>query len=85
MKVALDHHYVENRHHPEHFENGIKGMSLLDIIELFADWHCAVKRHADGNIYKSIDINQKRFGYGDTLKEIFVNTAKFLKECEDEN
>jgi fumarylacetoacetate (FAA) hydrolase family protein len=28
MDVALKHHYSANSHHPEHFENGIKGMNL---------------------------------------------------------
>jgi hypothetical protein len=25
LKPALDHHYAENRHHPEHFEDGVRG------------------------------------------------------------
>ena len=31
MKSALDHHYASNRHHPEHFVNGINDMTLVDI------------------------------------------------------
>lgn len=74
MKPALDHHYRNNRHHPEHWPNGIKDMSLLDIIEMFVDWKAATERHADGNLDKSIEINQKRFGYGDELLAIFQRT-----------
>jgi hypothetical protein len=40
------------------------------------DWKAATLRHADGDILKSIEINQKRFGYSDDLKEIFKNTVK---------
>ena len=29
LKPALDHHYAENRHHPEHFEHGIEDMTLI--------------------------------------------------------
>src|SRR5690242_15206159 len=29
MGKALDHHYAHNDHHPEHYENGIQGMSLM--------------------------------------------------------
>lgn len=29
---ALDHHYAVNSHHPQHYPNGVSGMSLLDII-----------------------------------------------------
>lgn len=78
MKVALDHHYAANSHHPEHYPDGIRGMSLLDVIEMLVDWKAASERHATGDITKSIDMNQERFGYSDDLKAIFHNTAKEL-------
>src|ERR1035437_5065865 len=28
LKPALDHHYAKNRHHPEHYKNGIDDMNL---------------------------------------------------------
>lgn len=79
MRPALEHHYANNSHHPEHRPEGIKGMSLLDIVEMLCDWKAATLRHHDGDIRKSIEINQKRFGYGDELKQILLNT---LKEIE---
>ena len=79
MKPALDHHYQVNRHHPEHFEDGIRGMNLLDLVELFCDWKAATERHATGSLPDSIQHNQQRFGYSDDLKSIFVNTAIFLE------
>lgn len=78
LKPALDHHYAHNTHHPEHYENGYRGMSLLDVIEMLVDWYAATKRHADGDLAKSIEINAKRFGYGDDLKGILQNTAREL-------
>ena len=78
MKVFLDHHYQHNRHHPEHFQEGVSGMNLIDIIEMFCDWCAATKRHNDGDIFKSIEINQKRFDLSPQLAEIFKNTAKAL-------
>jgi len=75
LKPVLDHHYAENRHHPEHFENGIRGMTLIDLVEMFCDWRAAVERHANGDIVQSININQKRFGYSDDLKQILLNTV----------
>lgn len=83
MQVALDHHYANNSHHPEHYENGIRGMNLIDIVEMFCDWTAATLRHEDGNIYDSIEINQKRFGYSDDLKDIFINTAEYLAIGEE--
>ncbi len=80
LKVALDHHYAHNSHHPEFYgSKGINGMDLFDIIELFFDWKAATERTADGSIHKSIEINNKRFGMGDQLAQIFTNTANNLK------
>lgn len=78
MKPALEHHYRNNRHHPEHFANGIQEMNLIDLLEMMIDWKASGMRHHDGDIYRSIDINQERFGYSDELKQIFKNTAGWL-------
>mgnify|MGYP000476403024 CR=1 FL=1 len=79
LRPALEHHYQRNRHHPEHFgELGIRGMTLIDLIEMLCDWKAATMRHADGDIARSIDINQQRFGYSDDLRIIFHNTLKFI-------
>lgn len=78
LKVALDHHYVNNSHHPEHYEEGVNGMNLFDILEMFFDWKAAGERHADGNIYKSIEHNKERFQMSNQLADIFENTADFL-------
>jgi len=79
MGDGLRHHYRANSHHPEHYDfNGISGMSLIDLIEMLADWKAASLRHADGDILKSIELNQKRFGISDQLTEIFLNTLQEL-------
>lgn len=78
MKPALDHHYANNRHHPEYHKSGIQSMDLVDIIEMLCDWKAATLRHNDGDIDKSLDINQKRFGYSDTFKEQMRSTLKYL-------
>ena len=78
LEIALKHHYENNSHHPEFYKNGIDGMSLLDIIELFADWKAATERHEDGDIEKSISLNKERFKMSDQLCNIFENTVKEL-------
>jgi hypothetical protein len=78
MKPALDHHYAHNRHHPEHHRDGIKDMSLLDLIEMFCDWKAATERHANGNLSKSIELNKTRFAYSDELAAIFHRTEAEL-------
>lgn len=80
LKVALDHHYQNNTHHPEHYENGVNGFDLFDLIEMFFDWKAATERHADGDIMKSIDINKERFGIDEQICDIFRNTVtRYLK------
>lgn len=78
MKVALDHHYSQNRHHPEHFSNGINDMNLVDLIEMLCDWKAATLRHADGDILRSVRINRERFEISEQLAEILVNTVRAL-------
>jgi len=80
LQPILAHHYAANRHHPEHFDDGISGMNLIDLNEMFADWYSAVKRHADGDIMKSIEINRKRFNIDEQLVRIFQNTAAMLEQ-----
>lgn len=78
MGVALQHHYEHNRHHPEHFEWGVSEMTLIDLIEMLADWKAATLRHADGNIRKSLHINTERFNIEDQLYNVLANTIKDL-------
>jgi hypothetical protein len=76
MKVALEHHYAHNSHHPEHFPDGVSGMSLLDVVEMLMDWKAASERHHDGNIWTSIDQNVVRFDLDPQVAAILRNTAK---------
>ena len=77
LKVALDHHYVHNAHHPQHYPNGVDGMSLFDLIEMLMDWKAAGERHPGGmNIFTSLEISSDRFSVGEQLQKILSNTAK---------
>ena len=76
LRVGLEHHYANNRHHPEHFKNGLSDMSLIDLAEMLCDWMSSCKRHNDGNILQSLEINKKRFNMSDDLYNILLNTVK---------
>lgn len=78
MGPALDHHYANNSHHPEHYKNGIDDMSLLDVLEMLADWKAASERHNNGNILTSIEVNSSRFKINPQLVRIMENTAKLF-------
>lgn len=108
MGPALEHHYVNNTHHPEHYgyaecdlcfthhprdhegrcntcQHGtftlrpdVSKMTLLDVLEMLADWRAAGMRHADGDFAKSLEINQARFEIPDYLQQMLIATAKEL-------
>ncbi len=77
-KPVIDHHYALNSHHPEHYPNGIAGMSILDVIEMLCDWKAASERTKQGSIAQSLVYNKARFGISDQLTTILENTVKEL-------
>lgn len=80
MNGALQHHYANYRHHPEHFDKGVNDMNLVDLVEMFCDWKASSERQLDGNLLKSIDVNAARFNINAQLKQILINTAKMYDE-----
>lgn len=68
LRPALEHHYKANSHHPEHYPNGFGDMSPLDLVEMLCDWRAATRRHATGDIRRSVEVNAQRFGYDDGVK-----------------
>lgn len=79
LKPALDHHYANNTHHPQYYEDGIDGMNLFDVLEMFLDWKAATERTEDGDLTKSIEFNSGRFKISDQLRKIMENTTEWLK------
>jgi len=78
IKPAIDLHYRRNRHHPEHLAGGIHNMLPFDRVEMVADWCAAVRRHKDGDIFESLEINQCRFDYSDIFKANLTRLAKTM-------
>lgn len=76
LKPTIEHHYSKNRHHSEHWPNGVNDMTLIDILEMLADWKAATARVKDGNIRKSIEINAERYKICPQLKQILENTVR---------
>lgn len=78
LKPALVHHNAVNSHHPEHYLNGVDGFDLLDLVEMLCDWKAATERHNDGDIMRSIEINEKRFSLSPQVASILRNTVARL-------
>jgi hypothetical protein len=90
MGEGLEHHYAHNPHHPEHYAEGIAGMTLVDLLEMLADWRAATERHADGSLVKSLGVQRDRFGISDQLAAVLWNTARHFRwldnqPCGDEH
>lgn len=79
MRPAIEHHYAHNSHHPEHYDRGIAGMNLLDLVEMFCDWKAASLRHKDGDFAASLQINKERFGISDQLMAILENSVGLVE------
>lgn len=83
---ALEHHFEHNDHHPEHFEDGVRGMSLMALIEMLCDWRAAserVKQRTDDpdkvkTFTDGLEYNFQRFEISDDLAQILKNTAREL-------
>jgi hypothetical protein len=79
MGVGLQHHYEACDHHPEHGDGTLGWMALPQLMELLADWKAAGERHAGGgDLRASIEQNAERFGYGDEIKGLLINTATYF-------
>lgn len=75
-KPVIDHHYAANDHHPEHYPEGIAGMSLLSLLEMICDWKAASERTKQGSIERSLEVNAKRWNIDPQLASIIANTVK---------
>lgn len=75
MGEGLRHHYAANRHHPEHFGNGVNGMTLVDLVEMLADWKATTERYNPEDFSRNWEIRQAQFGLSDQLLAILRNTA----------
>lgn len=75
VETAVRHHYKANSHHPEHYPDGIYGMTLLDLIEMACDWQAASIEHGS-TFLTSINRNVERFGLSIEMQEILMNTGR---------
>lgn len=74
VKDAVSAHYANNSHHPEHYINGVVGMSLFDLIEMLCDWQAAGET-SRGSLEASIESNTDRFDLSPEMVGFLRNTA----------
>ena len=77
-RPAVEHHYSQNSHHTAYFANGVDGMSLVDVVEMISDWRAAARRSPDKTLEDTLDYAKKKYGIGDQLFGIILNTLRAL-------
>jgi hypothetical protein len=86
LKPALHHHYRKNRHHPEFGDGTVNWMTLVDLMEMIADWKAATEREGGtGDLRRSVTLNMQRFGIGEQLAGILLNTAEHFGWIEQDS
>jgi hypothetical protein len=78
MQPFLEHHYAANDHHPQHYPNGIAGMSYLAVLEMLADWAAAGERTKEGSLAQSLAHNRERFTLSDEQFAMMQHTIEEL-------
>ena len=106
QRPALEHHYANNSHHPEHYGSlecnvcfklfpmgyskncnvcgcgqftqrpDIGKMTLVDLMEMLADWKAASERVRDGSMERSLQVGKSRFNISGQLMSVLENTAR---------
>lgn len=70
----FEHHYKNNRHHPDHFKGGITDMNLADLCEYIVDIISYFDELHVSNAIDTVNKQSERFGLDDQLTQILKNT-----------
>jgi hypothetical protein len=82
IKSAVQAHYEVNSHHPEHYPNGVTGMSLLDMLEMISDWRVAAEMNGS-ELMESFDKCVGRFHISPDIRQVLLNTYVELGWIEE--
>lgn len=78
----ITHHRANNSHHPEYYEDGVNGMDLFDVMEMFFDWKAASERGEDSCMRLGAACD--KYEIDPQLRKILYNTAERLGYKADE-
>ena len=78
VRPAVDNHHENNRHHTDYHKNGINDMTLIDVMEMLADWKAAARRSPDRKFEDTLEYAKNKYAIDDQLFKIIVNTLKSL-------
>lgn len=58
---SLQLHYHRNSHHPEHWADGVKGMTFIDFVEMVIDWAGAARTYKNTSFEDGLKGQIERF------------------------
>lgn len=73
-KKVFKHHYSNNRHHPEFYEDGVNDMTLVDIVEMMCDWLGYKQNVSVTEAFNICDEQMKRYNISNELRQVIFNT-----------
>lgn len=72
----IEHHRANNSHHPEFYPDGVDGMDLFDLVEMFFDWKAASERGQESSM--NLSVACAKYSVSPQLQSIMRNTAERL-------
>jgi hypothetical protein len=72
----IEHHRANNSHHPEFYADGVAGMDLFDVVEMFFDWKAASERGEESAM--NLNFACDKYKVEGPLRNILFNTATRL-------
>lgn len=75
-KEVFQHHYMHNKHHPEHWSGYYCDMDLMDVIEMLCDWLGYKEDITLKEAEILVDQQCERYGFNDTFRHLLYNTLK---------
>jgi hypothetical protein len=58
-------------------------MTLIDIMEMIADWCIAIKQNGK-DLYEEVQYNFDKYNISEQLRKIIINTYKYIDKMIDE-
>lgn len=78
LTTVQDIHFASNPHHPEYHENGVRDMSIFDILELMADWKITSRAKVNTTFDQYLNEQFAVYDVPEYVQSIIRQTAKQL-------
>lgn len=70
----FQYHYAHNRHHPEHYQFGVRDMTLIDMIEMLCDWLGYKDNLSISEAFQICETQMQRYDMSEDIRHLIFNT-----------